>query len=75
MQAILNFELTKDQLPSISALMNANDVAYSKVKAHCWYCNEPLFRHGRYCSKECQEAMFEDSDKARTRRMILGCSC
>ncbi|WP_147383909.1 DUF2116 family Zn-ribbon domain-containing protein [Noviherbaspirillum sedimenti] len=45
------------------------------VKSHCWYCNKPLYIHRNYCSTECREAMYEDNEHARQRRMIFGCQC
>lgn len=47
----------------------------SSVKSHCWYCNKPLQSHRNYCSTECREAMFEDNERARERRLIFGCQC
>ncbi|QAU34059.1 DUF2116 family Zn-ribbon domain-containing protein [Janthinobacterium sp. 17J80-10] len=45
------------------------------AKSHCWYCNKPLQSHRTYCSTECREAMFEDNERARERRLIFGCQC
>jgi predicted nucleic acid-binding Zn ribbon protein len=44
-------------------------------KTHCWYCNKPLSGYRRFCSKECEEAIYEDNDTARKRRLIFGCHC
>lgn len=45
------------------------------AKSHCWYCNKPLYTHRTYCSTECREAMYEDNERAKQRRMIFGCQC
>ena len=44
-------------------------------KTHCWFCNKPLNGFRRFCSKECEEAIYEDNDTATKRRMIFGCRC
>jgi len=53
----------------------ASAVEGAVVKAHCWYCNKPLYTHRTYCSAECREAIYEDNDRAKERRMIFGCQC
>lgn len=45
------------------------------VKSHCWYCNKPLYGVRHYCGQECREAIFEDNDFAKQRRLIFGCQC
>lgn len=45
------------------------------AKSCCWYCNEPLYTHRKYCNDECREAMYEDNEIANRRRMIFGCRC
>jgi len=47
----------------------------SVVRSHCWYCNKPLHSHRHYCGTECREAMYEDNEHARERRLIFGCQC
>ncbi len=52
------------------------DMAHlASIKSHCWYCNKPLYNHRNFCGTECREAMYEDNERARQRRMILGCQC
>lgn len=49
--------------------------AVAPSKTHCWYCNAALNGYRRFCSKECEEAIYEDNEAARKRRMIFGCQC
>ncbi|TCS34723.1 hypothetical protein EDC30_11255 [Paucimonas lemoignei] len=41
----------------------------------CWYCNHPLSNRRTFCSNECRDALYEDNEYARSRRLILGCQC
>lgn len=41
----------------------------------CWYCSRPISNRRTYCSTVCREAMYEDNEYAKSRRMILGCQC
>lgn len=45
------------------------------IKSHCWYCSRPLYNRRNFCSTECREALYEDNEHARERRLILGCRC
>lgn len=47
----------------------------TEVKSHCWYCSRPLYNRRNFCSTECREALYEDNERARERRLILGCRC
>lgn len=47
----------------------------AQARTHCWYCNKPLNGYRRFCSKECEEAIYEDNEAARERRFIFGCRC
>jgi predicted nucleic acid-binding Zn ribbon protein len=47
----------------------------NSVKSHCWYCNKALYSFRTYCSTECREAMYDDTERAKERRMIFGCQC
>ncbi|MBI1889337.1 MAG: DUF2116 family Zn-ribbon domain-containing protein [Burkholderiales bacterium] len=49
--------------------------AVAQAHTHCWYCNKALSGFRRFCSKECEEAIYEDNEAARKRRMIFGCRC
>lgn len=45
------------------------------IKSHCWYCSRPLYNRRTFCNTECREALYEDNERARERRLILGCQC
>ena len=52
-----------------------SDKLVAHAKTHCWYCSKPLNGYRRFCSKECEEAIYEDTSTAETRRLIFGCHC
>lgn len=41
----------------------------------CWYCSSPVSNRRTFCSTECREALYDDNEYAKSRRMILGCQC
>lgn len=61
--------------PYLFSRENESGIRENIAKSHCWYCNKPLHTHRNYCSTECREAMFEDNEQARERRLIFGCQC
>lgn len=63
------------QQSSAPNVMSRNEPVRSKVRGHCWFCNKPLFGFRKFCSDDCREAIYEDTAKAKERRMILGCQC
>jgi predicted nucleic acid-binding Zn ribbon protein len=54
---------------------HADSKQVAAAQTHCWFCNKPLNGFRRFCSKDCEEAIYEDNETALKRRRIFGCEC